>query len=142
MTQLLVIGSQAARPEFSVRDIERLVHTFYARVREHESLEPVFARRVTDWPYHLDRMVGFWRSVLRGEPTFQASPRGNPPKLHWSIEELEHRHFDQWLTLFGQVADEIFPEGHAEYLRGRAARIAVTLSRHARGPRSGDGALS
>ncbi|ANM29691.1 hypothetical protein ABI59_09020 [Acidobacteria bacterium Mor1] len=136
MTQLHVIGPQPARPEFSVSDIERLVHTFYARVREHESLEPVFARRVTDWPYHLDRMVGFWRSVLRGEPTFQASPRGNPPKLHWSIEELEHRHFTEWLALFGEVAEEVFPAEHAEYLRSRAARIAVTLSRHAKGPRS------
>ena len=37
----------------SEHDIHRLVHRFYARVRQDDTLGPIFEARVTDWDAHL-----------------------------------------------------------------------------------------
>ena len=115
---------------FPVAHIEKMVHTFYARVREDAELGPIFERRVEDWPVHLGRMVLFWRAVLRSEPTFTASMRGAPPVLHWQMEELRSHHFERWLVLFGSVADGVYTPEAASRVKAAAARIARVLSRH------------
>lgn len=43
--------------------IERLVDTFYGRVRADDILGPIFAARIKDWGPHLQRMYAFWSSV-------------------------------------------------------------------------------
>ena len=45
------------------QEVTRLVHDFYARVREEERLGPVFEAHVRDWPEHLAQL---------GEPFFRA----------------------------------------------------------------------
>jgi hemoglobin len=40
--------------------IERLVHSFYAKIREDALLAPVFDARIRDWDLHLQRMCAFW----------------------------------------------------------------------------------
>ena len=120
---------------FPIADIERMVHAFYARVREDSVLGPVFARRIDDWPTHLDRMVSFWRAVLRGDRTFTMAERGSPPVLHRNIAELELAHFDRWLTLFREVVESTFDDSRAvREVEAAADRIAVALSRHLAGP--------
>lgn len=123
-----------ARPipqeKIPVPHIETMVDTFYAKVREDEVLGPIFERRIEDWPLHLERMVLFWRAVLRSEPTFKISERGAPPILHQRIVELEAMHFDRWLGLFRDVVDQTYPEPHAQRVREAARRIANALSRH------------
>lgn len=118
------------RDRFAVEQIERMVHEFYGRVRTDPVLGPIFERRIQDWPHHLDRMVGFWRAVLRSEPTFTASERGAPPLLHRQIEELELAQFGRWLELFGDVVAGIFGPDEASEVNAAAQRIAVALSRH------------
>jgi len=115
---------------FAVERITRLVHTFYGRVQDDALLGPVFAKRIEDWGPHLERMVLFWRAVLRAERTFTVSPRGGPPTLHRAIDELSLAHFERWLALFGEVADLVFEEGPAEIVKEAAGRIAFSLSRH------------
>lgn len=118
------------RKRFSVETIERLVHEFYAKVQADAVLGPVFERRIDAWPEHLDRMVSFWRAVLRAEPTFTPAPRGNPLELHRGIEELEQAHFERWLELFGHVADDLFPRTDALHVKLAAKRIGESLSKH------------
>lgn len=121
---------EAQRARFPVAAIEELVHTFYGQVRGDAVLGPIFARRIDAWPPHLARMVAFWRSVLRSEPAFTASLRGNPRALHARIEELELAHFDRWLGLFDETAERVWaadPAPAAE-VRRRARRIARTLA--------------
>lgn len=128
-------GIELARNErgrFSTEHIERMVHTFYASVRADEELGPIFDRRIDDWPRHLDRMVAFWRAVLRSEPTFGVSERGSPPILHRRIGELELRHFDRWLDLFGRTVDQVYDPDEAAYVKRAAQRIARSLSAHLR----------
>jgi hemoglobin len=118
------------RTRFSVEQIEKMVHQFYGRVRTEPILGPIFEERIGHWPDHLDRMVAFWRAVLRSESTFSMSERGAPPILHRQIEELELAHFDIWLALFAEVVDGIFEPDEATEVKAAARRIAVALSRH------------
>lgn len=43
--------------------IERLVRSFYARVRDDEVLGPIFAAKIQEWEPHLRKMFAFWSSV-------------------------------------------------------------------------------
>jgi len=115
---------------FSADAIESMVGSFYARVRSDSVLGPVFTRRIEDWPPHLERLVDFWRGVLRGEGTFKPSVRGTPHKLHRQIEELELRHFERWLSLFEETARSTFPPNAAQLVTLRARQIGMALSAH------------
>jgi hemoglobin len=127
------------RPErFSIEEIEEMVHRFYARVQEDDLLGPVFNERIVSWPPHLERMVLFWRAVLRSERTFTASPRGGPHALHRSIGELSRAHFERWLALFAEVVDEVYEPRAAEEVKQAAANIGVGLSRHLSPARPGE----
>lgn len=114
--------------------IEGFVNAFYTKVQADEVLGPVFARRIVDWEPHLTRMVAFWTAVLHGVPTYTPSPRGAPPALHRAIAELEHGHFERWLTLFQRTLEEELGAHRATLVMGRARRIAGSLSRHLPGP--------
>jgi len=76
--------------------VSRLVDNFYARVRADDLLGPIFAERIADWDWHLDRMKRFWRSILHNSGEFS----GNPMAKHLVIPGLEERHFAHWLDLF------------------------------------------
>jgi hemoglobin len=43
--------------------IERLVRSFYARVRDDGILGPIFAAKIEEWEAHLQKMFAFWSSV-------------------------------------------------------------------------------
>jgi len=104
--------------------IDRFVEAFYARVRDDELLGPIFAARIADWPAHLARMKGFWRSVLHNSGEFS----GNPMLKHLAIPGLEERHFAQWLDLFYATLRELQPTDEATQLvAGRARMIADSL---------------
>jgi hemoglobin len=104
--------------------IDRLVDTFYARIREDDLLGPIFAERIADWPPHLARMKAFWRSVLHNSGEFA----GNPMLKHLAIPGLEERHFARWLELFyATLRDaETHPQATA-LVGGRARMIADSL---------------
>lgn len=102
--------------------IERLVHTFYARVRSDAWLGPIFEARITDWSAHLSRMCAFWSSVVLRTGRFT----GQPMRLHLPLP-VDARHFDRWLVLFEQTAREVCSPEAAEVFLERARRIAESL---------------
>jgi hemoglobin len=102
--------------------IARLVHTFYARVRQDELIGPIFESRVQDWEDHLRRLCDFWSSVTLMSGRYH----GQPMAVHLSVSP-ESQHFDRWLQLFEQTAREQCPPAAADYFIERARRIADSL---------------
>ncbi|MEI4264057.1 group III truncated hemoglobin [Roseovarius sp. D0-M9] len=102
--------------------LRTLVHSFYARVRDDDILGPIFSARITDWEPHLERMVAFWSSVA----LMTGHYHGRPVPAHTPLP-IEAEHFDRWLQLFRETAQEACtPEG-ALHVIERAERIARSL---------------
>jgi len=54
--------------------IDRVVTLFYAAIRRHEVLGPIFARHVTDWPEHEEKIARFWRNAILAERGYDGNP--------------------------------------------------------------------
>lgn len=103
--------------------IERVVHAFYARIRTHDVLGPIFGERIADWDPHLERMCAFWTSVMHvGTGRYQ----GQPMQKHQTLP-VDARHFDDWLALFAETVNDVCPGRAAELFVDRARRIARSL---------------
>ncbi len=102
--------------------IERLVDTFYDRVRADGVLGPVFAERIKDWGPHLQRMYAFWSSVTLRTGDYH----GRPMQVHAPLP-VDATHFDRWLALFSATADEVCPPPAAALFKERARTIAESL---------------
>ena len=94
--------------------LERLVHAFYARVREDAELGPIFNDAIADWPEHLARLTAFWSSVMLTSGRY----KGQPVPAH-----MKHRSritpalFDRWLALWGETARELVDHFHQVVVR-------------------------
>lgn len=120
-------------------DVERLVDTFYDRVRADERLGPIFdvIARV-DWRAHLPRMYAFWEAVLFGVPGFT----GDPLAAHRALARrtpLTAREFDRWIALFHESVDALFTGPHADDAKRRAVRIAGVMQYHIEADRAAAG---
>ena len=73
--------------------IDAVVADFYAFVREHPGLGPVFARHVTDWPAHEAKIARFWRNAILYERGYD----GNPLAVHRDAGDVRPGMFDPWL---------------------------------------------
>ncbi|MFN3559427.1 MAG: group III truncated hemoglobin [Brevundimonas sp.] len=102
--------------------IDRLVETFYARVRDDALIGPIFAERVEDWGPHLAQMKLFWSSVALSTGVYQ----GRPMPKHLPLP-IDATHFDRWLTLFEETANVVCPPIAAAHFMERARRIAESL---------------
>lgn len=102
--------------------IDRLVRTFYGKVRLDPVLGPVFEARVEDWEHHFQTLDAFWSSVTLGTGAYSGTPMQKHVKL-----PVDSRHFDRWLRLFGETAIEICPIDAARLFLERAMRIAESL---------------
>jgi hemoglobin len=102
--------------------IDRLVETFYAKVRDDALIGPVFAERVEDWSPHLAQMKLFWSSVALSTGVYQ----GRPMPKHLPLP-IDATHFDRWLALFEATAREVCPPVAAAHFMERARRIAESL---------------
>jgi len=109
--------------------IEDLVTTFYARIRKHPSLGPIFERAIgTDWTAHLKLMCDFWSSVMLTTGRY----KGRPIPAHVRINQkqegtIEPKHFAEWLSLFEATAKELFAPDLAASFVEKARRIAESL---------------
>ena len=102
--------------------LRTLVHGFYAKARNDAVLGPIFAARITDWDPHLERMVAFWSSVALMTGRYH----GRPVPAHTPLP-IGAAHFERWLQLFRETAQEVCtPEGAAHVIV-RAERIARSL---------------
>lgn len=104
----------------TINDVKLLVNNFYDKVRADELLGPIFDERIRDrWPAHLEKMYGFWQTVLLGEHTYDGTPF--PPHAQLPVG---HEHFSKWMELFIASVDELFSGNIAEEARWRAGKMA------------------
>ncbi|HWU48789.1 MAG TPA: group III truncated hemoglobin, partial [Asticcacaulis sp.] len=68
--------------------ISKLVDEFYARVRLHPQLGPVFEAAVEDWPEHLAKLKLFWSSVALNAGVYT----GRPMQVHLQTPGIESAH--------------------------------------------------
>lgn len=110
---------------FSEDDIQRLVQSFYARVRQDDMLAPIFATKIKEdaWDAHMDHIATFWSSILRKSKQFS----GNPMQKHTNIHGLTPAHFTHWLALFQDTAQKVLSAKQAATVDMFARRIAQSL---------------
>ena len=111
--------------EITEATIRELVDRFYARVRRHPQLGPVFAASIAadEWPTHLGKMYAFWSSVMLTSGRY----KGNPVAVHRAVPGIEPGLFATWLDLFEATAVELFTPESAERFAQGARRIAESL---------------
>lgn len=104
----------------NANDIRVFVNEFYKRIREDELLGNIFNQKIGEgWPVHLEKMVGFWQSLLLSDRTYHGRPF--PPHIGMPIER---NHFERWVKLFQEVINEHFVGPVAEEAILRATSIA------------------
>ena len=104
-------------------DVAQLVHGLYAKVRQDAVLGPFFDAYVADWDHHLEKMVDFWSSTLRGTGRY----RGTPMPKHTALPGLDVRMFERWLSLFRETTLSLGNPGLRARADDLAARIAQSL---------------
>lgn len=112
-------------PRFPItpEQIDAVVADFYAFVREHPGLGPVFAEHVTDWPAHEARIAHFWRNAI----LFERGYDGNPMQAHLDAGNVRPGMFSPWLALFDMVLRRNLPPETAEAWSTLAHRIGQGL---------------
>lgn len=101
--------TNALPPKFEItpEEIARVLTRFYARVRTHPELGPVFAAHVTDWPEHEEKIGRFWRNAILHERNYD----GFPQRVHLQTPEIKEGHFALWLGLFDETLNaELTPD--------------------------------
>jgi hemoglobin len=117
-----IVAKIAAQTGIDESMIDRLVRSFYAKIREDALLGPIFEARIHDWEPHLQRMCAFWSSVALMSGRYH----GNPMAKHLPLP-VDARHFDRWLALFEDTAREVCPPAAEAHFVERARRIAESL---------------
>lgn len=129
-TDLPDMSGRQARPMIPPRfpvtaeQIDRVVAEFYASVRRHPVLGPVFAAHVTDWPAHEAKIAGFWRNAI----LFERSYDGNPMAVHKAAGNVRPGMFIPWLALFDATLARSLPPETAAAWSALAHRIGRGLS--------------
>ena len=119
------IQANAAAMGIDLDYISILVEEFYARIRAHDLLGPIFADAIgEDWAPHLQTMKNFWASVALNAGFYS----GKPVPAHRKLLDVEPWHFNIWLALFEQTLKDTAPSQEAvPYFLERANRIAESL---------------
>lgn len=104
--------------------VTNLLRHFYADVRQHAEIGPIFGAHVHDWPAHLEKISDFWSGVTGGPARY----RGPMPSKHLHLH-LEEAHFQAWLGLWHRHCRIWLKPREAEELIGCAEGIGANLRR-------------
>lgn len=99
-----------------------LLRHFYADVRQHQEIGPIFAARIHDWPAHLEKIADFWSNVTGGPVRYD----GPMPQKHFPLR-LEPQHFEAWLELWRRHCRIHLAAAEADELIGAAEGIGERL---------------
>jgi hemoglobin len=135
--------AQMIPPRFALTrvQIETVVAKFYAQIRKHPKLGPIFNTTIsTDkelWRIHEAKIAGFWANAILHERSYD----GNPMLVHAGISAIEPEMFNDWLALFDQTLTKELPSDVAAqwsalaHRIGRGLRMGVEFNRsNAKGP--------
>jgi len=112
-------------PDLDEAMVAAVVSAFYAKARQDDIIGPVFNRVVAaeQWPHHIQTITDFWSSMLLGTRRYM----GRPMPKHIAIPELTDAHFQRWLRLFRETAEELCPPHVAAMFTDRAERIGYNF---------------
>jgi len=110
-------------------DVSKLIHTFYADVREDELLGPIFNSMIKDWDKHLDLLTDFWETNL----FFVKKYAGNPLAAHVRADKFHNHtinefHFGIWLNLWFKNIDSLFEGENAQLAKNRARNMSTFMN--------------
>lgn len=108
-------------------DIFLLVNTFYQQIKKDDLLGPVFNRMIAteEWPVHIEKLTDFWETNLFGIPKFKGSPTQKHIQTDATFDHnIQQKHFDQWLLLWGKTIDNLFKGDLATRAQMAAHNIA------------------
>lgn len=104
----------------TLKDIQKLVDEFYARVRKDETIGFFFNDRLDGkWEAHHKKLYRFWHTVLLRRPDYF----GNPVPMHFNMQ-LKKEHFDHWLVVWCTTVDELFEGTIADRAKFRGETMA------------------
>lgn len=113
-----------ARFPVSGDQIARVMQVFYARIRQHPELGPVFRAHIgetdAEWDAHIDKIERFWRNAILREKGYD----GNPMQVHVGASDIHAEHFAPWLATFDNVLHQELPAEVAATWMMLATRIA------------------
>ncbi len=112
--------------------LAKLLRRFYADVRQHHEIGPIFARHIEDWPAHLETIADFWSGATGGPAQY----RGQMPAKHMPLG-LEERHFEAWLDLWCRHCHAHLPAPEAVEMIRLAETIGQRLRQLVARPGSG-----
>jgi hemoglobin len=104
-------------------EIRKVVEDFFRSARADPLLGPVFDRHVRDGSRHIDKMVDFWSSALRGTARY----RGTPLVAHTGLPNLSAEMFRRWLLLFARSTEAFASAECRERANSLANQIAESL---------------
>jgi hemoglobin len=112
-------------PRFAITEdqIAAVVAEFYACIRVHPGLGPVFAAHVRDWPRHEEKIGRFWKNAI----LFERGYDGNPLAVHRAAGDVRLPMFEVWLGLFDSVLKRELPPETAQAWSDLAHRIGRGL---------------
>lgn len=99
-----------------------LLRRFYADVRQHDVIGPIFAEQIEDWPAHLEKIADFW-SGLTGGPALYG---GGMAARHIPLR-LGPPHFEAWLGLWHRHCRAHLPPSEADEMIAIAEAIGQRL---------------
>jgi hemoglobin len=102
--------------------ILKLIKPFYADVRQHAVIGPIFNSHIQDWPAHLDKIADFWALQAGGESRY----RGGFAGAHMPLG-LQPEHFQHWLALWEFNNTRQLPPREAGEMNELAHRLATRL---------------
>ncbi|MCF6245689.1 MAG: group III truncated hemoglobin [Sulfurovum sp.] len=96
--------------KITLENIELLVSRFYEKAMFDKEIGHFFILELgddltnEDWIEHISRLVDFWGTIFLEKTLYKSNPYGP----HFTIIGLEEEHFQQWMKLFNETADEIY----------------------------------
>jgi hemoglobin len=100
----------------------RLLNSFYADVRQHAVIGPIFNARIKNWKAHIEKIAEFWARATGG-PSFYT---GQMPVKHLALG-LEPEHFAHWLELWDFNCRRHLAPAEAEEMSRLAHGIGARL---------------
>jgi hemoglobin len=102
--------------------LRTLLWHFYADVRQHQVIGPIFNARIQNWPEHVSKIAEFWARATGGPSTYT----GQMPLKHLALG-LEPEHFAAWLQLWDWNCRRHLPPAEAAELSALAHGIGQRL---------------
>ncbi|RME16767.1 MAG: group III truncated hemoglobin [Alphaproteobacteria bacterium] len=125
----MTTSNPLAKFDIAPEDIDRLVAAFYARIRAHPTLGPVFARAIAaedgpEWRAHERKIAAFWRNAIGIE---RGAYDGNPMRVHVANPDVHPGMFSTWLALFRETAEEVLAPHQARAIAALADKIGESM---------------